>query len=325
MAANPKIADELKATSRALTRLLGARATILDRSAIVAKILAAMGAAVLAISKVVTVLPPEATHVAAAVVFFATILVLFADKGKSSALADAREAMDKALDRESELESELRKYQAAEKAYNAELERLSHFQAARDLARAIFEEVATSTAPMDELAVIDLFLKQARRSLFLAHGFDMNDFHTICVYQRVDSSDGGNELVCKAHIRAIDCELAMARTWKAGVGAAGAALARREEVLVPDLKAPQLGSLYGIPEKKTDDEVRYRSIVAEPIALNGKNELWGVLVATSSRAGHFSMEDRSYADVAQSLAGMISLAVKLVRAKHGQNEQESQR
>jgi GAF domain len=158
-------------------------------------------------------------------------------------------------------------------------------------------------------------LKQARRALFLAHGFEMNDFHTICVYQRVMGSDGRPELVCRAHIRAIDCELALARVWKEGIGVAGTALAKATEVVVPDLTAPELGTLYNLREKKDEDDTRYRSIVAEPISLDGSGALWGVLIATSSRAGHFSVQDRSYVNVTEALAGMISLAVKLVRGK----------
>jgi hypothetical protein len=305
---------DLKGASESLTALLGKRATTLEVLAVSAKIAATIAAALIALTRIVT-LPPWMAYAAITVVMFSTLFVLFADKGSSAALADARQAMDKAIEHEADLENARRRYEAAEEAYDAELERLSQFQAARDLMRAIFEEVAQSTTPMDEVSLIDLTLKQARRSLFLAHGFEMNDVHTICVYQRVVNSSGNAELVCRAHIRAIECDMKQARVWREGIGAAGVALASSREVVVPDLRAVELGSLYHLPEKKVEDDVRYRSIVAEPIVLNGKSDIWGVVVATSSIPNHFSVEDRSYVNVTESLAGIMGLAVKIVRAK----------
>jgi hypothetical protein len=304
---------DLKASSRALTQLLGKRATVLERTLFASRIGTAVGLAVIAIATSANW--ASVVYVAAAIVFVLTLFEIFADKEGSTTLADARQAMDKALDQESESENQRRKAAAVENAYSQELERLSHFQAARDLVRAIFEDVATAQSNWDEIRVINLILQQARRSLFLALGFEMGDFHTICVYERVATTGGIAELVCKAHVRSIDCDLQEARIWREGVGAAGTALARGEEVVVPDLHAPELGTLYSLPDKKPDDDARYRSIVAEPIGMDGKGQLWGVLVATSSIPNHFSLEDRSYVDVTESLAGMISLAVKLVRSK----------
>ena len=304
----------LRETSKDITIQLGTRSTILERLSFAFKICSAGGALAIAFARLAD-WPPGVTYVAASVVFISAVFVLVADKGASKSLADARIAMDKALEQEAEAEASRRKFAAAEDAYNSELERLSHLQAARDLVRAILEGVALSAKQLNEISVIDLMLKQARRALFLAHGFDMNDFHTICVYQRREGEDGRAELVCKAHIRAIECDLTQARVWKEGVGVAGIALAQGDEVVVPDLTALELGSLYRIPEPKAEDGTRYRSIVAEPISLDNGGALWGVLIATSSRPGHFSVEDRSYVNVTQSLAGMISLAVKLVRSK----------
>lgn len=304
---------DLKESSRTLTNILGVRATALERLSVTSKLLTAIGAGIIPVATFANW--PILGDAAAAVVFVTTIFLLYTDKDTSTSLADARTAMDHALDQQAESEVGRRKYEAAEKAYNDELDRLSHFQAARDLVRAILEDVATSNSQLDEVSVIDRMLKTARHSLTLAHGFEMKDFHTICVYQRVVGSSGVAELICRAHLRTIDCDVKQARSWKEGVGAAGTALARGEEIVVPDLKAPELGTLYSLPEKKAEDDSRYRSIAAEPISLDGKKDLWGILVATSSVPAHFSLEDRSYVNVTQSLAGMIGLAVKLVRSK----------
>jgi len=306
---------DLKASSQSITRLLGTRSKILDGSVVVAKLVILAGAAIVGIAKLAS-WPDITTYITVVIVLAAGIFILIAERTASTTLAEARIAMDKALEQEAETQNVLRKLEAAEKAYNTELDRLSHFQVARDLVRAILEDIATSSIVFNEISVIELMLSQARRQLFLAHGFEMSDFYTICVYQRVvNQTTGDSELVCKANIRAIDCDLKKARVWKEGVGAAGSALASGEEVVVPDLNDPALGSLYKIPEKKTDDDTRYRSIVAEPISLDDKRDLWGVLVVTSSKPAHFSVRNRDYVNVAQSLAGMIALAVKLVRSK----------
>jgi hypothetical protein len=312
------MADEktLKEVSADVTKQLGDRASVLERFSVAFKIAIAVGAVVTGVAKVAD-LHAAFSYVAVTVIFCATVLVLFADKGASKTLTQARQALDKARDAELESDARKRKFDAAEAAYSDEIERLSHLQAARDLFRAILENVATSPHKFDEITVIDLMLQQARRALFLAHGFEMSDYHTICVYRRELSADGGAELHCKAHIRAIDCDLKKARVWKEGVGVAGASLAQRNEVIVPDLSAPELGTLYRIKDLKPDDHTHYRSIVAEPISLDADGALWGILIVTSSKPGHFTVEDRSYVNVAESLAGMISLAVKLTRAKVG--------
>jgi hypothetical protein len=319
---------DLSETSDEVTNLLGKRSTTLEHVSLAAKILAALGTAVVAYAKFQTgEIWPQVGTVALAVIFTATVFVLWADKNSSAILAKARAALDKAigLQQDEERKSERRKADAAESFYIAEIERWSHFQAARDLFRAILEEEATPQAGLDEVQVVDRMLQQARRSLFLAHGFAMTDFYTICVYQRMpDPASNKTTLVCRAHIRAIDCNVAEARTWREGVGIAGCALARREEVVVPDLAAPELGSLYELAEKKPSDDDRYRSIVAEPIGLGPGGEPWGVLVATSSVPGHFSTTDRTYVDVTESVAGMFGLAIKLVRSKQRPIEPTSQ-
>jgi len=308
---------DLKASSRAITNLLGTRSNILDGFIVVAKLTVLAGTGIIGAARIANS-PGVVTYIAVGVVLVAGIFTLIAERSASTTLAEARTAMDIALEQEADAQNVLRKLEAAEKAYNAELDRLSHFQVARDLVRAILEGIATSSSIFEENAVIELILTQARRQLYLAFGFEMSDFYTICVYERViDPDTGDTVLKCRANKRAIDCDIGKATVWKEGIGAAGSALASGQEVVVPDLSDPALGSLYKLPEKKTDDDVNYRSIVAEPIGMDGKEKLGGALVVTSSRPGHFSVRNRDYVNVAQSLAGMLALTVKLVRAKRG--------
>lgn len=302
----------LKDVSKSITALLGERSDALDRSIWWAKILAAIGAVTIAFGKSLKA-DPALEIAGAAVVFVATTFVLWADKKSAKTLSQARQAIDEALAKEQEFEDERRKSAATDAAYAEELDRLSHMQAARDYVRAIFEQVTERPISISEITLIRLILEQTKRALFLAHGFKMSDYFTICVYQ-VEQRSGYRELVCKAQLRSIECDIQTARRWREGIGAAGICLAKGQEVVVPDLLAEALGSMYAIPEKKVDDD-RYRAIVAEPIYANGEDQIWGVLVATSSVPNHFSVDGRRYVNVAQSLAGMISLAVKLMRSK----------
>lgn len=319
---------ELEASSSEITKALGDRSTRLANISFWAKVATAGGALGITLNKAfeagLAALGVKVTTAAAAgsgllyvsgtVVFIAAIVVLVADDSASKLLAKARIALDLALAQKGESENQARHFDRLENLYRAEMDRLSHFQAARELVREIFEDVAVKGAK-DEIEVIRRMLLQARRQLFLAHGFEMNDYFTLCVYERVVNPDSTKaELHCRAHIRAIDCELGDARIWKEGIGTPGIALARKEEVIIADLLEPGIAALYAPQDKKPNDKERYRSVVAEPIALDG-GEPWGVLVASSSVPKHFSPEDRSYVDVAQSVAGMISLAIKLARVK----------
>lgn len=317
--------DDFQKSSRGLTKLLGRQATMLERASLGFKILILVATVVVALSKggSPTPIPPPSSattatapstpitlYVAEAVLFIATLFVLLTDKSSSNALAKAKEAMEDA-------EGKLLTIDSRDEVYLAEIERMESFQAARDVVRAILEAVALRETPYDEITVINMMLKQASRPLTLAHGFKLNEYYTICVYQKcVNDKTGVAELVCKAHIRAIDCDLKDARVWREGVGAAGIALARGQEVVVPDLLAEELGSLYSVPSRKVGDADRYRSIVAEPITGDLNDTLWGILVVTSSVPDHFSLDDRTYVNTAQSLAGMIGLAVKLTRSRN---------
>jgi hypothetical protein len=313
----------LKEVSKEVTEQLSTRATLLETFSLLFKVVGVASAFTIGIAKI-RELEDWVTYAATGLALVSGLFVLFADRKSSKTLSQARTAIDQALEKENELADDKRKYEAAEGAYITEIERLSQLQAARDLFRAILETVAASQSTPDEQFVISQMLQLAKRQLFIAHGFKITDFYTICVYQREIAADGKAQLRCKAHIRAIDCELAEARVWKEGIGVAGAALAQGIEVVVPDLTDQALGTLYQLPQHKDDDDVRYRAIVAEPICLDDDGNMWGILIATSSEAGHFSVEDRSYVNVTESLAGMISLAIKLVRAKKSGDGSSSQ-
>lgn len=253
--------------------------------------------------------------IAVVVVFFSSLVLVGTETDSGNELEFARAALAAAQEQQTITQVQARKFNEIEAVYESELERMSHLQAGRDLIRTIIEGVASSPTVQDEITVITRLLNQAQRALLIAHGFQLNEHYTICIYRAErDASSQRVTLRCAAHLRAIMCDVAVARPWPEGIGVAGMAYARNAEIVVPDLTAPELGTLYELPEKRTDDDNKYRSIVGEPIVPEG-GELWGVLTATSSEPGHFSLDDRRYVDVAQSLAGMIALAISVNRAK----------
>jgi hypothetical protein len=328
MLGHEALMSQLEENSREITAALAGRARILGNVSSSSKIAAVFGAFVAIISKLS--LSGDASTVGqtlgAALVFIAGILIWAVEDNASKLLAKARLALDEALSQNRASEAQERQFAELEQINDDEQKRLSHLQAAREWIREIFEKVALASDPPNEVAVIDKILQTAKHSLFMAHGFEMDDMHTICVYKRMVADGTGKiELRCVSHIRELDCPIKEARIWPEGIGAAGSALARQDEVVVPDLHDPALGTLLGLPEKKADDDERYGSIVAEPIwatdraaeieAKKRPTEPWGIVCATSKIPGHFSLEDRSYVEVTKTLAGMLSLAVKLVRAK----------
>jgi len=93
-------------------------------------------------------------------------------------------------------------------------------------------------------------------------------------------------LLCRRPIRAE--ETAPHRAWHPGEGHVGLAFSRGEELVASDTADPQIEQLFRAhgAKHRGDDTIRYRSIASIPIRTRGDNP-WGVLVATSDRAGRF--------------------------------------
>ena len=252
----------------------------------------------------------------ALIVFFAALGLILTETNTAAALESARSALAKAQAETTAAAIQVRQSNEIEKVYTTEIDRLSQLQAGRDLIRVILEDLLGSGKKQTDEEVITRILNQSQRSLLLAHGFVLKEHYSICVFKASLDADGKRStLRCVAHLRSIMCDLSEARPWKEGVGVGGAAFARASEIVVPDLTAVQLGSFCEVPEKKKDDDTRYRSIVAEPIILGSDPTPWGVVTATTSVAGHFGLKDRRYVDVTHSLAGILALAIKVNRAK----------
>jgi hypothetical protein len=229
------------------------------------------------------------------------------EKDSAEVIEDARKALVLAQDSENNYRAALR----ALDGYDLDQTRANELYNAIARMRDIVEAYLASPQIPLEGALQEL-IETARRPLTIALGFQLAEHYTICIYvAEKDDSMHGMVLRCVAHARTIDCSLDNARKWPLGVGVAGAALARGTDVIVPNLKAIELGSLYTEAQAKADDDDRYQSVAAVPVLLAKGDNPWGVVVGTSDRPGHFvSGAGISTVEAIRALAGMVALIVR---------------
>ena len=146
----------------------------------------------------------------------------------------------------------------------------------------------------------------------------MRDFWTVCIYELICER---RELRCIAHQRSVDCSIENARLWPVGVGIGGIAAARKVAVVCPDLYARDAGTALHLAEEmaeKDTDREHYRSMMAVPIMVGPENNLWGVVVATSSKPSHFGGKALGLEpeETVRALAGIVALAVAVVSPKN---------
>jgi hypothetical protein len=309
---------DLQDASEKVTSLLGERGAILGYITKGAKGVTAAGAFIVVVAQFSS-LPwmHNVGTVAATIVFLSAVIQLRTEKDASLALAAARNAMDKAALQNLESSEQAKRMAEMEAGFEQEIGRSDYLQQARDFARQAFEELILSGEHWDETAIINTIFKPTERSLKLALGFQAEDRYTICVYKTTPSPGSRwPELRLVSHLRAIDCEFGKARVWSYAVGLAGAALALGRDLAEPDLALRQVKARYGLDPDDVRDDEAHRSAFAGPIWGGQKEYPWGVLAVTVNRPGHFNdKEDPTFTGVAKSLAGILSLAVTIVRAK----------
>lgn len=205
-------------------------------------------------------------------------------------------------------------------AYDLASTRLTSLYYALSLARGTVEQAVTNR-DFSEIELIQTCLLAAERQLRISLGFAMQDFWTVCIYQRYeDNVTGQAKLKCIAHDRAVPCDLSRAREWAEGVGVGGIALVKNDEVVLPDIRSPAIGTAFRLDGDmmKEEDFERYRSLFAVPITV-GEDEIpWGVVMATSSRAFHFGNTGNYGVDpeeAVRSLAGITALSVAVCRER----------
>lgn len=303
--------------SERVSSLFEERARRFKRASLFVKsMFVAAGSAVMGVTQFLQVGPEEtltATQVvgiaASVVVFAGAVFVLFTEDDASEELATARRASE-----------ELREAQDAIEAYSLYDEiidkQISLYQTLVVMRGVIERAVVTGDTLPD---VVQKLLQLTNRLLPVALGFAQADQWTICIYRAVPNHAGRDKLVCAAHNRAIMCEIAEARDWEEGVGVSGIAYANRQEVIVPNMHAAGLGSVFNIAAGARDyDGDRYRSMAVVPIKVDGQQKPWGVVVATNDRYNHFTLDEDvglQTAEAVRAVSGMVALAVAVCKSE----------
>jgi len=242
---------------------------------------------------------------AAVMVLVGVLFMIFSEQDPTEELIIARRAVEAAKELDATIE-ELWLFQDA-------ADRTTELYAAFGRMRDVLERTAIGGFSTVE-EVLSVLMTAAGRHLSLAMGFPRADQWTICVYQ-AEVGPAGAELACKAHERAIPCEINEARRWPVGVGVGGVAYANRSEIVVPDMHAKGIGSLYAVPGRvRPYDADRYRSIAVVPVMVGKNKTPWGVVIGTSSAPSHFSFEEDDGIEPIEglrTLAGMVALVVAL--------------
>lgn len=252
------------------------------------------------------------------------IFAIWTDHDATSELMVASREFKKAKDVRLEYENALR----LERSFNEENdEHFSRYSAMYEALKLITAALETAAAEsLTEEDACTLILKAGSRSLRIAMDFRTEDQATICIY-KAESDSVMTVLRCIAHWREIECDVSKARTWEKGVGVGGICHANGAEIIVPDIQANGVREIFTghVSNIRDYDLVRYRSMVAVPILINGSERFpWGVVVATNNRTGHFSQDDEGGLrpdGCVRTLANMVALGVTHSRCRANQPPQ----
>ena len=302
MARTPKTITEV------VSGLFDKRAKRFKRASLYIKIVFVSFAAFIAsLAQLTNISTPATTNQLVAIgatflAFLGSLFVLFTDEDASEELAAARRASEELRDLEDELD--------VLPGYEDAIEQQAHLYQSMTLMRAAIERSVVKDDSVD--GTVRVLIELTLRTLPVAMGFAQADRWTVCVYRAEETGTGRDKLRCIAHNRAIKCPIENARSWEEGVGVAGIAYANRQEVVVPNMQAAGLGTVFNIAAGARDyDADRYRSMAAVPIRVDGMAKPWGVVVATNDRYGHFNLNEElgpQNAEGVRLLAGMVALA-----------------
>ncbi len=247
--------------------------------------------------------------IAGAVGFFAGLFLLLVEGDPQEALDAARRAVTDANELEAdwyEIEATLEDYERTHTVTR------SLYTAILSWHSSLEHAIATGFSD-DEVAVRTAF-ESAHRDIRIALGFELASAWTICIYKLHDGLDEKVLRIITDH-RSIQDRPGSRREWPLGVGVAGAAVAKNDEACVPNATDPATGTVHKAPLnshlEREDDEERYRSMFAVPVALENGSKVWGCVMATSSDANHFGDKDATGdpREAARCLAGLIALTV----------------
>jgi len=265
--------------------------------------------------------PPSTSQIGGVIggllAFLGGIYVVVTDEDTTDALDNARRAIDWSENQE------LAYHEILELSYEYEdaLDQMASLYTVMTVARGTIER-AVQQSHIDEVSVISTCLEATKWNLRIALEFRLNEIWTVCVYKaEKDEVSGEKQLRLVAHNRSVDCDIENARPWKPGIGVGGVAFAKNDEVVVPNLDDPAVGTAFRLEKamKKEEDIERYKSLFAVPVQVGDREEAWGVVMATSSVPHHFGNNENVGVDpeeAVRALAGIVALAVAVCKNNH---------
>jgi len=246
---------------------------------------------------------------AAIIIALGSLFAVVTEANAAAALETARRAVDAAR----VFELKMFEFENERDDLTREIDRALQLYNSIDVMRGTIEQ-SLGISGMSPNTIIANFLKAASNSLQVAFKFETGDTWTICVYEAKKSAEPGvKELHCIAHARKIECDISQARKWRAGVGVGGVAFSTGNEIIIPDMALPEIGTIFDLKSNKRDyDDARYASMAAVPIRVGASSEFWGAAVVTSDRRYHFSSDADggvSTSEPIRAIAAMAALAV----------------
>lgn len=195
-------------------------------------------------------------------------------------------------------------------------------------------EKSISAGHVDEGRLLEAMMLAMRLELRIALGFRTDHTWTIVVYRsELDSTDGYYHLRCISHDRSVECDLKKARRWREGIGVAGMALAKNDEIVAPDILEPSAVSLFSLNGDwlREEDRRRYRSMFAVPVLVGSDTRPWGVVLASCSDPNHFRSPDNdtdefgllNNKEAVRAMADVVALAVASCRTSKEANPGDS--
>jgi hypothetical protein len=248
--------------------------------------------------------------------FVGAVALLFLDRGLADSLklaADSNAELQTVLVKAAHLGAELAEAEVRDRRHRA-------LRAAASALRDVLEK-SLRRSPPDEPALMQEMLDVALGELQSAMGVLTGDIWTISIYR---ADPGLKPVLRRVATRRSNRaeEIQPSRDWGPGQGHIGMTYVHATEVVLEDVADAGIRHLLHAPadKEKASDASRYRSIAAVPVVTDGADEPWGVVIATSSRAGQFSptplSEGAERAEAMRVFSGLIALAVSIQHMKH---------
>lgn len=243
--------------------------------------------------------------------FVGAVALLFLDRNLADSLklaADANAELQSVLVRAESFGAKLAEAEVRDRRHRA-------LRAAASALRDVLEK-SLRRSPPDEPALMQEMLDVALGELQSAMGVVTGDIWTISIYR---AEPGLKPVLRRVATRRSNRaeEVQPSREWGPGQGHIGMTYTHATEVVLEDVIDPGIRHLLHAPadKAKASDTSRYRSIAAVPVVTDGADEPWGVVIATSSRAGQFSptplSEGADRAEAMRVFSGLIALAVSI--------------